>query len=376
LISDPARQHTLRHPRPRYDAPRAANTTDHQAALAGRLTARDRWILHMLHEHRVLTTHHLTALAFPSPRAARLRLRELYLWSVLDRFHPHTPTGSAPGHYVLGPAGAAVLAAEHGIDPAHFGYRRDRVNALAHSLRLTHTLGVNTWFTTLTTTTAGGAAARAVRPNRTRSGMRLTVWWSEARCARHFGDLTRPDAYGRLTTTPHTTTGAARGSGGREFEFFLEYDTGTEPLTRLARKLPGYAALADATGITTPLLLWLPTARREAAARQRLTRSLTESHTESGESRVLVATAAADLLDPADPHAGPADAVWFPLLPTHYAGRLPLARLVDAWPFLPPLTSSSSAGAAVLDPDAAPLPTPAGGWELPPPSPQPPRPGR
>ena len=266
LISDPARQHTLRHPRPRYDAPRAANTTDHQAALAGRLTARDRWILHMLHEHRVLTTHHLTALAFPSPRAARLRLRELYLWSVLDRFQPHTPTGSAPAHYVLGPAGAAVLAAEHGIDPNHFGYRRDRTNAIAHSLRLAHTLGVNTWFTTLTTT--DGASARAVRPSRERPAVRLTVWWSEARCARHFGDLTRPDAYGRLTTTPHTATAPApRGGGGREFEFFLEYDTGTEPLTRLARKLPGYAALADATGITTPLLIWLPTARREAAAR-------------------------------------------------------------------------------------------------------------
>jgi hypothetical protein len=372
LISEPARQHTLRHPRPRYDAPRAANPTGHQAALAGRLTARDRWILHMLHEHRVLTTHHLTALAFPSPRAARLRLRELYLWSVLDRFHPHTPTGSAPGHYVLGPAGAAVLAAEHGIDPNHFGYRRDRTNAIAHSLRLAHTLGVNTWFTTLTT---NGASARAVRLTRDRPAVRLTVWWSEARCARHFGDLTRPDAYGRLTTAPHADSGCGGGTGGGgDFEFFLEYDTGTEPLTRLARKLPGYAALADATGIATPMLLWLPTARREAAARQRLTRVLTDPSTDSP-SRVLVATAAADLLDPADPHAGPADAVWFPLLPTHYAGRLPLARLVDAWPFLPPLTSSSSARAAVIDPVAALSPTPAGGWELPPPSPQPPRPG-
>ena len=192
--------------------PRAANTTDHQAALAGRLTARDRWILHMLHEHRVLTTHHLTALAFPSPRAARLRLRELYLWSVLDRFHPHIPTGSAPVHYVLGPAGAAVLAAEHGIDPKRFGYRRDRVNAIAHRLRLTHTLGVNTWFTTLTTT---APPAQAVRPSRHRPPLRLTAWWSEARCARHFGDLTRPDAYGRLTTTsaPSPTPG-----GGAEAE--------------------------------------------------------------------------------------------------------------------------------------------------------------
>jgi hypothetical protein len=287
---------------------------------------------------------------------------------VLDRFQPHTPVGSAPGHYVLGPAGAAVLAAEHGIDPTHFGYRRDRANAIAHSLRLTHTLGVNTWFTILAT---AGAQARGARLNRERPALRLTVWWSEARCARHFGDLTRPDAYGRLTTTPHTA------GGGGDFEFFLEYDTGTEALTRLARKLPGYAALADATGITTPLLIWLPTARREAAARQRLTRALADSHIDSGGNRVLVATAAADLLDPADPYAGPVDAVWLPLPATRRGGRVPLARLIEAWPFLPALTSSSATGAAVSDPvDAAPAVTPAGGWELPPPTPQPPRPGR
>ena len=217
--------------------------------------------------------------------------------------------------------------------------------------------------------------------------MHLVVWWSEARCARHFGDLTRPDAYGRLTTTPDTEINNGSGSGG-DFEFFLEYDTGTEPLTRLARKLPGYAALADTTGITTPLLIWLPTARREAAARQRLTRALTDLHTahdhtahdaDNGNARVLVATAAADLLDPADPGAGPADAVWLPLPPTRYGGRTPLAGLVDAWPFLPELTPSSATatGAAVPDPaDAVPAPTPTGGWELPPPAPQPPRTGR
>ena len=34
------------------------------AALAGRLTARDRWLLRMLLEHRVLTTTHITELAY------------------------------------------------------------------------------------------------------------------------------------------------------------------------------------------------------------------------------------------------------------------------------------------------------------------------
>nr|WP_243869393.1 replication-relaxation family protein [Amycolatopsis granulosa] len=40
----------------------------------------------MLWEHRVLTSHQLTALAFPSFRSGRMRLRELWTWGVVDRF--------------------------------------------------------------------------------------------------------------------------------------------------------------------------------------------------------------------------------------------------------------------------------------------------
>jgi hypothetical protein len=53
-------------------------------------------------------------------------------------------------------------------------------------------------------------------------------------------------------------------------DFFLGYDRGSEPLGRLTGKLPGYLALTHATGISTPLLLWLPTPAREASARQAL----------------------------------------------------------------------------------------------------------
>ncbi|NYI91793.1 hypothetical protein HNR02_005116 [Amycolatopsis endophytica] len=77
-------------------------------------------------------------------------------------------------------------------------------------------------------------------------------------------------------------------------------------------KLSGYAALAEATGITTPVLVWLPTSRREVNARRVLARAqaqLTEPHT------VPVATAAAALLDPDAAHPSPADEVWLPLDP-------------------------------------------------------------
>ena len=103
----------------------------------------------MLHEHRVLTTDQITTMAFPSPRAARHRLLELYQWNVIDRFQPLVGVGSAPLHYVLGGAGAGVLAAEEGITVRALGYRRDDVLAIAHRHTLAHTVAVNDVFADL-----------------------------------------------------------------------------------------------------------------------------------------------------------------------------------------------------------------------------------
>jgi Replication-relaxation len=92
------------------------------AELAGRLTERDRHLCRLLAEHRVLTSRQLTELAFDHRDTAEDRLRTLTTLEVLDRFRPRRDTGSAPYHYVLGPAGAAVLAAEQGIGVADLGY--------------------------------------------------------------------------------------------------------------------------------------------------------------------------------------------------------------------------------------------------------------
>jgi hypothetical protein len=54
-----------------------------------------------------------------------------------------------------------------------------------------------------------------------------------------------------------------------EAEFFLEYDTGTEDLPRLAAKLTGYQRLAVRTAITTPVLFWLHSPRSAADEQQR-----------------------------------------------------------------------------------------------------------
>ena len=264
------------------------SAADRLVALAGRLTGRDRDLCRLLAEHRVLTTPQLVDLAFGSRNAAEHRLALLHRLGVVDRFRPHRTPGSAPYHYLLGPLGAALLAARTEQDPAQVGYRRDRTLALAHSQRLQHLLGVNGFFTSL------------VRAARGHPDAALEVWWSEQRCAARWGRLVRPDGYGRWR------------EHRQRVDFFLEYDRGSEAPQRLVGKLVGYLELAHASEIATPLLLWLPTPAREATARQAL----------AGTS-LPVATATPH---PDQPPAGP---VWLPL---HASGpRRRLVQLASAW---------------------------------------------
>jgi len=274
------------------------------ASLAGRLTERDRRIIRLVHEHRVFTSHQLAQVFFDSLDRAEHRLRQLTDASVLARFRPHARhgEGSAPFHYVLGPAGAAVLAAQQGIELRQLGYRLDKALELAHSQRLAHTVGVNGFFCALV------AHARHRRP-----GAALAAWWSERACNDRWGHVVRPDGYGRWR------------EHDQEVDFFLEYDRGSEPLERLAAKLVGYEELAAATRIATPLLFWLPSSGREASVRQAL----------AGAGRwatvpLLVATASPTL------GLGPAEQAWLPLRQTWPRRRL--IELADStvWTRAPP----------------------------------------
>lgn len=336
MITNPTRQRALRAHRPPRPTPRAAATGDYVARLASRLTARDRWLARMLYEHKVLTSAQIAAMAWPSLRSANMRLRELFSWRVVDRFQPYATLGTAPMHYVLDTAGAAVLAHEDGLDPRDLGYRHERAIGVAHSLRLAHTVGTNEVFTALIAHTRRGGSGQ------------LTTWWSEARCARHFGDIVRPDAYARWHES------------GSAVEWFLEYDLATERPDRVAAKLPAYAKLAATTGITTPILFWLPTARREAAIRRALTASPAALDTPA---EVPVATASADLIhdgNPAGPH-------WLPLHPHRTeAGRTRLAQLPSAWPRVAritgtPTTTEQDDGDLLPPRPTAPLPSQRGG---------------
>jgi hypothetical protein len=196
---------------------------------------------------------------------------------------------------VLGNAGAAVLAAERGIQPRRLNYRQDKALELAYNQRLAHHVGVNGFFTTL----IGHARQRP------RAHAELAAWLSERECNDRWGHVVRADGYGQWH------------QADRQVDFFLEYDRGTEPLERLAAKLVAYQQLADATEIPTPVLFWLPSSGREASVREAL----------AGEGRwnrvrFLVATASPTL------GAGPAEAAWLPLRETWPRRRL--IDLVDA----------------------------------------------
>jgi DNA-binding CsgD family transcriptional regulator len=239
------------------------------AELAGRLTPEDRALCRLLAEHQVLAAAQIADLLYGSAHTARHRLLALHRLRVVDRFRPLVALGegSAPYHYVLGEAGAQVLAAELGVEVHQLGYRRDRAVAVAHSPTLPQLLAASGFFAAL-------AAAARRQPDAA-----VLAWWSAGRCAQQWGELVRPDAYGRWR------------EAGSEVDFFLEichpdleeppggaFDAGnTGPgrggdswVERLAQKLTGYAALAAGTRIPTPVLVWCPSAGLEDQARAAL----------------------------------------------------------------------------------------------------------
>lgn len=237
--------------------------------------------------HRVFTTDQLTSMFFNSSTAATTRLLRLYRLRVLDRFQPHSPSwGCRPYHYVLGPLGAAVEAAERGedADRAARRWRGERTLALGRTQRLAHIVGVN------------GFHASLVGCSRRSEDADLLEWLTESEAARWTEGIVRPDAFGRWR------------EAGEEAEFFLEYDRGTESRRRLVDKLADYERFERERGASSFVLFAFPSERRERAARAAL-----------ASATVPVATAALAAGD--CPHA----ALWMPLRPA--GGRLRLAAL-------------------------------------------------
>jgi hypothetical protein len=211
------------------------------------LTERDRELVRLVGEHRVLTTGQLAAIGFANLTTARHRLSVLVRLRLLRRFRPHPSTGSAPWHYVLGPVGAALLGTEDRDDKKWAPQvSADRQLGLERSQRLGHMTGRNQFFVALV------AHAR-------QHGGELAEWLNETQAAAHaLGDLlVAPGTWDRLPRPGGAGTWAADPpsavlpAGVR--------DTGTEHLPVLSGKLDGYALLAsvlanDAGQAAPPLL--------------------------------------------------------------------------------------------------------------------------
>lgn len=240
---------------------------------ASRLTDRDRRVIDALAEHQVLTTSQVCDLAFNSERHTTQRMNTLYRLRVVDRFRPLTRTGSAPYHWILDEAGAAVVAADRDIARRDLGWRRDKALSVVLNQHLPHTVAVNGFFTAL------------ARTARREPGCELRAWWPQRRCTREYGPLARPDGYGEWTENDTSV------------RFFLEHDRGTENLKRLAVKLPGYARLAHTLDQPPPWVLFtVPSPRRETGVRRILAHAA-----------VPVATAVYSGPD------SPTEAIWLPL---------------------------------------------------------------
>ncbi|MEV7227249.1 replication-relaxation family protein [Polymorphospora sp. NPDC051019] len=285
--------------------------SDHVLRAQSTLTARDHTLLGWLADHGVMTTPQIAHALFPSLDFAQRRLHRLRTIGVIDRFRPlKTDGGTYPYHYVLDQLGAEIIAAQRDQPAPRPSHTRARRRRWTVAPVLAHRLGVNQFFTDL----AGHA--------RTHPHHALARWWSEARC-REPDSFPNPHANFDLRAYPAPIHPDGHGiwrAGNHRVPFFLEHDTGTEPLTELHRKLRGYLRLVDYRGPRWPVLFWLHSAKRAHHLHQHL----------GDETRyVPVATASRDHATQAG--LNPAGRLWW--LHGH-DGLLTLAELAEALPHL------------------------------------------
>ncbi|WP_020663181.1 replication-relaxation family protein [Amycolatopsis benzoatilytica] len=287
-----------------------------------RLVDRDRRLLALLAEHKVLTTNQIAAIEFLSVRRAQDRLRHLRELGVVFAFREsYLRGGTSQTRYALGYLGARLIAAQRAERPPAPKAYAESLDRLALWPKLDHQLGVNDFFCALA---AHRNPARLREAGREGEVSGLTQWWSEHRCTEFFwkylggGRETRlrPDGYGCWE------------EHGRTVRFFLEHDTGTESLAKVTGKLDDYGAFpTDAFGV---LLFSVHSTRREIALRTALRRALA-GHAPG----FVIATAARDphgAYGHADGPAAPIWGLWTPQSGDSVPRRYRLAELPQRGP--------------------------------------------
>ncbi|GAA5200724.1 hypothetical protein GCM10023322_79200 [Rugosimonospora acidiphila] len=214
-------------------------------AVFRRVVARDRILLDLLAQHYLLSTPQIAQALFASQRTAQRRLTILHRLDVLHRFALPAPDHRAvPYLYTLGPLGVQLRPTTYN-DPNRSAGKAprsslDRARRIAASPTARHLLGINQFFIDLLGTSRRDPGAQLVR------------WWSEQHATAVYAQAgIHPDGHG-VWTRDQRTVG-----------FFLEHDNGTENLARVVAKLRGYERLTT-FGPRYPVLLWVPSARREA----------------------------------------------------------------------------------------------------------------
>jgi hypothetical protein len=242
-------------------------------AIYPHLTGRDLTLLGRLYDHQVLTTDQITRLLFGNERTCQVRLKQLEKLGLLTHFRFHrTGGGSYRFRWLLDHAGQRFAASRRSEPEPTARASAVRITSLSASPRLSHLLVVNEFFVRL--------AAHA----RTHPHTCLDRWWSEAHTTKQFHKiLLQPDGHGLWTRYGHTVG------------FWLEADTGSEPLTRVVSKLDTYRKVAASGGPRYPVLFWLSSPTRE----EHLHRLLRQQR-----GGVATATATQD--------SDPAEAVWLP----------------------------------------------------------------
>ncbi|WP_405164970.1 replication-relaxation family protein [Nocardia sp. NBC_01499] len=289
-----------RPPRQAVKACRAGSPSIADAIAAQRqLTPRDLELLALLAAHRALTAHQITRVLFTDTNTARKRLVLLTGRGVLARFRGCIRPGSQQYRYTLGPLGAMIHAATTDKPIPTPRTVAEKTLKLSRNPQLEHLLGINEFFTDL------------YHHGRTNPGCELLEWWNERDATQACANIARPDGYGEWSENGHTV------------RFFLEYDTGTEELSRLVDKLHGYRDLRDG-GIAIPVLFVLPGAKRQTNFHRLLAG---QPATLSG--LTVATTTGADLAA-----ADPAAPVWW------LAGHTTRCRLA-ALPTPPPATHAA-----------------------------------
>jgi Replication-relaxation len=227
-----------------------------------RITPRDRQLMSWLAEHYLLSTDQVGRALFTGLRTAQQRLTILHREQVLHRFAWSAADGTPETSYLyaLGPIGLRRHPSAY-ADPDDLGLKAprssiERAERIVHSRRLYHLLGINQFFADL-------HAQTLTRPGaRTRPDSRLLNWWSEQHATAHFSTNARTGE-GNKTIKVFPDGHGVWSAAGQTVGFFLEHDRGTENLARVVAKLRGYEDLARYGATRFPVLLWVPSERRE-----------------------------------------------------------------------------------------------------------------